>query len=113
MIARLKRILKLSFFLFLLAHFSYSQKCATTYRDSLALIDNPSHLKVRQQRINQFASSNLESLKSRHTVVYIPTVVHVIHTSPDGEISDDPNIGNISEEQTENSIKNRKTWQIR
>lgn len=92
---------KISLFVFALCLFGYSfgQKCATTYRDSIAMVSNPNYLQQRIDRIGKASSIETLNSKIRHTVIYIPTVVHVIHTSETGIISDDPNIGNISKEQ--------------
>ncbi|MEQ8358433.1 MAG: M43 family zinc metalloprotease [Cytophagales bacterium] len=105
MTSRVKK--KISIFIFALSLFGYShgQKCATTYRDSIALQTNPNYLKQRIERIAR--STTVEKLSDglKHTLLYIPTVVHVIHTSEAGIISDDPNIGNISKEQIMSQIE--------
>ncbi len=97
----------LSLLIFTLAIFfqTEAQKCATTLRDSVSLLNNPEHLKIRAERLAEIHSFNKRNSKIQHPLVYIPTVVHIIHTSADGTISDDPDIGNISDEQIMSQIE--------
>lgn len=82
---------------------TYSQKCANSLWDEYYQEHNPEILKVRQDRISNFRFKN--SNKSSFTgILIIPVVIHVIHTSEDGTISDDPDIGNISVEQIQSQM---------
>ncbi len=105
MTARVKKRISLFVIALSIFGYSYGQKCATTYRDSIALISQPNYLQKRIDRIAKARSLNKLNSKVQHTIVYIPTVVHVIHTSEAGIISDDPNIGNISKEQIMSQIE--------
>jgi hypothetical protein len=101
----LRKTLSLLFLSFFIFQSAVSQKCATTLRDSVAQANDPSYLKHRQERISHIRNLDARSKKTDNTIIYVPTVIHVIHTSLDGSISDDPDIGNISEEQIASQMR--------
>lgn len=101
----LKRTLSLFFLSVLIFQSAKAQKCATPLRDSIAQLNDPAFLKKRQQRINYAREYGRLSKTPDNTIIYVPTVIHVIHTSADGSISDDPDIGNISEEQIASQMR--------
>jgi hypothetical protein len=90
---------------FLNAMSAEGQKCATSVRDSLAIAEDPTYLKMRTERINAIQRSASQKTTIGDEIIYIPTVIHVIHKSEDGSISDDPKLGNISNEQIESQMK--------
>lgn len=81
-------------------------RCASTERDSVRLLKNPSlrNLRMRsEQAIQDYVRSEARARTSASEVITIPVVVHVVHSRTDNVIGGAGN-GNISDAQIQSQI---------
>lgn len=81
-------------------------RCASTERDSVRLLKNPSLRNLRmqsEQAIQDYVRSNVAARTSASEVITIPVVVHVVHNRADQVVGGAGN-GNISDAQIQSQI---------
>lgn len=81
-------------------------RCASTERDSVRLLKNPSLRNLRmqsEQAIQDYVRSNAGARTSASEVITIPVVVHVVHNRADNVVGGAGN-GNISDAQIQSQI---------